>query len=187
MSDMSDDDNGSALSSEAGHEYEEYDYYDYEVKSQSSSDSGSGDEDYSQDGDRINDENTSDSEDSDSLVSDPEPDEGAAPVGDSQLVDLKKLQLCSSHGPGLMTNDCQMCYEALSRISDSDIVKMLTANAGKSDVVQRYSGRCDEVSASYSESVSIYNPDRSECLHQGDLSCQRMLAKYCDKIFDIAK
>ena len=151
MSDMSDDDNDSALSSEAGHEYEEYDYYDYEVKSQSSS--GSGYEDYSQDGDRTSD-NTSDSEASDSLVSDPEPDEGAAPVGDSQLVDLKKLQLCSSHGPGLMTNDCQMCYEAWSRISDSDIVKMLTANAGKSDLVQRYSGRCDEVSATLSLSQS---------------------------------
>ena len=152
MSDMSDYDNDSALSPGTDHEYEEYDYYDYEVKSQTSSDSG--DEDYSQDGDRTNDENTSDSEASDSLVSDPEPDEGAAPVGDSQLVDLKKLQLCSSHGPGLMTHDCQICYEALSRISDSDTVKMLTANAGKSDLVQRYSGRCDEVSATLSLSQS---------------------------------
>ena len=36
MSDMSDDDNGSALSPETHHEYEEYDYCDYEVKGQSS-------------------------------------------------------------------------------------------------------------------------------------------------------
>ena len=71
-------------------------------------------------------------------------------MGDSQLVDLRKLQLCSSHGPGLMTNDCQICYEALSRISDSDIVKMSTANAGKSDIVQRFYGWCYEVSATLS-------------------------------------
>lgn len=56
------------------------------------------------------------------------------------------LNLCSSHKPGEMTNDCRSCAAALKLINDKAKIKLLT-NGGQSGsgVVSRYSGRCDSV------------------------------------------
>ena len=63
---------------------------------------------------------------------------------DNEPVDLSKVTLCTVHKAGLMTYDCQYCAASLKLIRDRDTINKLTANAGKSGVVSRYSGRCDD-------------------------------------------
>ena len=104
----------------------------------------SSNEEHSDDQNQYSDEDRDDHSDRE----DGEASESHEAESDKEPVDLSKVTLCSVHKAGEMTVDCQYCSASLKLIRDKDTIKQLTANAGKSGVVSRYSGRCDDTQVS---------------------------------------
>ena len=55
------------------------------------------------------------------------------------------LKLCPNHNRGEMTNTCQSCSAAFALIKDKKIIAELSGNSDSSDLLSRYSGKCDAI------------------------------------------
>ena len=55
------------------------------------------------------------------------------------------LKLCPNHNRGEMTKTCQSCSAAFALIKDKKIIAKLSGNSDSSDLLSRYSGKCDAI------------------------------------------
>ena len=59
--------------------------------------------------------------------------------------DADVLKLCPNHNRGEMTKTCKSCSAAFALIKDKKIIAELSGNSGSSDLLSRYSGKCDAI------------------------------------------
>ena len=59
--------------------------------------------------------------------------------------DADVLKLCPNHNRGEMTKTCKSCSAAFALIKDKKIIAELSGNSDSSDLLSRYSGKCDAI------------------------------------------